>query len=193
MNDYKANRFSQAMAAANKLKGTTREADGQTLLNRIRQYQSEIATAKTNEKKQFWSVAQGAYERAAALVPDVPSALDAARKAADTDKVKAASGAQNPQEVLVEALTTFYSGTVGRYTDAEQSLNKYIQSKGDKVAVAYFYLGASELSRFYRDGGKDSQLEQKAKQDLKEAKTRGVRPPDAKYISPKVLKAFSSV
>ena len=98
------------------------------------------------------------------------------------------AGSSDVDAMLAEGIRAFYSSA---YSDAEESLKFYLISKGSKVGLAKFYRGAVKLTRFYLDPTPDNALYDDAVQEFKDAKrVSGFTPPDAKYISPKILKIY---
>lgn len=98
------------------------------------------------------------------------------------------AGSSDVDAMLAEGIRAFYSGS---YSDAEESLKFYLISKGSKVGLAKFYRGAVKLTRFYLDPKGDRSLYDDAVQEFKDARqVSGFTPPDAKYISPKILKIY---
>jgi len=98
------------------------------------------------------------------------------------------AGSSEVDTMLADGIRAFYGGA---YSDAEESLKFYLLSKGSKVGLAKFYRGATKLTRFYLDPKGDRSLYDDAVQEFKDAKqVSGFTPPDAKYISPKILKVY---
>jgi len=98
------------------------------------------------------------------------------------------AGSSDVDTMLADGIRAFYGGA---YSDAEESLKFYLLSKGSKVGLAKFYRGATKLTRFYLDPRADNALYDDAVQEFKDAKrVTGFSPPDAKYISPKILKVY---
>ena len=98
------------------------------------------------------------------------------------------AGSSDVDTMLADGIRAFYNGA---YSDAEESLKFYLLSKGNKVGLAKFYRGATKLTRFYLDPRGDNALYDDAVQEFKDAKrVSGFAPPDAKYISPKILKVY---
>lgn len=107
---------------------------------------------------------------------------------AGMEELNKKAGSSDVDAMLAEGIRAFYSGA---YSDAEESLKFYLISKGSKVGLAKFYRGAVKLTRFYLDSKPDNALYDDAVQEFKDAKqVSGFTPPDAKYISPKILKVY---
>lgn len=107
---------------------------------------------------------------------------------AGMEELNQKGGSSDVDAMLAEGIRAFYSGS---YSDAEESLKFYLISKGSKVGLAKFYRGATKLTRFYLDPKGDRSLYDDALQEFKDARqVIGFTPPDAKYISPKILKVY---
>jgi len=80
----------------------------------------------------------------------------------------------------------------GKFDEAEQALSDYLNNHGSKPALALFFRGASQGTRYYLSGEKDSRRKDLAKADFRALKERaaGFHPPD-KYVSPKILALYS--
>jgi hypothetical protein len=89
---------------------------------------------------------------------------------------------------LTDGIDAFYRG---QFDDAELNLKLYQLSKGTKVGIAKFYMGASKLTRYYLDPKPDQSLYEDGLQQFRDAKkVAGFTPPDPKYISPKIFKIY---
>jgi hypothetical protein len=107
---------------------------------------------------------------------------------AGVEELNKKAGSSEVDTMLADGIRAFYGGA---YSDAEESLKFYLLSKGSKVGLAKFYRGATKLTRFYLDPNADNALYDDAVQEFKDAKrVSGFTPPDAKYISPKILKIY---
>jgi len=83
----------------------------------------------------------------------------------------------------------FYSGD---YSSAIQQLQECTHSDPQKQPLIRFYLGASELARFFVTGGEDSNLHQEALNDLKQAKQGGFQV-TGHDVSPKILQVYQDI
>jgi hypothetical protein len=154
---------------------------------------ADVATllreAESARRKNAVSIAQGKY----LAVLTVDPANSQARAALEELK---ASGSATPERassdadiMLSKAIQEFYTGM---YEDSEVHIRDYLTNNGSKAALSYFYLGVCKLTRFYLNGETeaDKKLYNEALEAFRSAKTSGFDPPDEKYISPKILKAF---
>jgi tetratricopeptide (TPR) repeat protein len=108
---------------------------------------------------------------------------------AGMEELNQKGGSSDVDAMLAEGIRAFYSGA---YSDAEESLKFYLISKGSRVGLAKFYRGATKLTRFYLDPKADRSLYDDAVQEFKDARqVVGFTPPDAKYVSPKILKVYA--
>jgi hypothetical protein len=93
-------------------------------------------------------------------------------------------------EQLQAGLKAYFSGDLAT---AEADLTTYLSTPGDRDAVAYFFRGATRLSRFYLSGENDSQLRTSAAADFRMLKTQyQTYQPPTKYVSPKVLDVYDA-
>ena len=80
----------------------------------------------------------------------------------------------------------------GKFDEAERALSDYLNNHGSKPALALFFRGASQGTRYYLSGEKDSRRKDLAEADFRALKERAARfqPPD-KFVSPKILALYS--
>jgi len=97
-------------------------------------------------------------------------------------------GGSEADVALMDGINAFYRGQLD---DAELNLKLYQLSKGTKVGIAKFYMGASKLTRYYLDPKPDQSLYEDGLQQFRDAKkVAGFTPPDPKYISPKIFRLY---
>jgi hypothetical protein len=167
---YDGNDFQGARTV---LKSIPADPVAKDYLDKISQYQSYIAQAKLLSKDSKYEEARAAYEGATSIKPNGPG--------------NPRAGAL--QMELLEGLDQFYSGD---YAGATQHLEDYSQNKGEKQALAHFYLGASELARYFLGGKEDAKLQQDALNDLRDAKQAGFNA-DSQEVSPIILQAYRNL
>ena len=91
--------------------------------------------------------------------------------------------------MLAKAIGEYYNSLL---EDADVHIRDYLAADGAKRGLAYFYQGASRVSRYYMNGAQDRQLLEDARAAFVKAKqVADFHPPDAKVISPRVIKAYS--
>jgi hypothetical protein len=91
--------------------------------------------------------------------------------------------------MLAKAIGEYYNSLL---EDADVHIRDYLAADGAKRGLAYFYQGASRVSRYYLNGAQDRQLLEDARAAFVKAKqVADFHPPDAKVISPRVIKAYS--
>jgi hypothetical protein len=168
--DYDSNDFQGARAV---LASISSDPAAKDYLDRISRYQSSMAQAKLLSKGSKYEEARAAYEGAVGIKPNGPGNPHA--------------GAL--QMELLEGLDQFYSGD---YAAAIQHLGDYSQNRGEKLALAHFYLGASELARYFLGGKEDAKLQQDALNDLRDAKQAGFNA-DSQEVSPIILQAYRNL
>jgi outer membrane protein assembly factor BamD (BamD/ComL family) len=93
------------------------------------------------------------------------------------------------QEPLRLGLEAYFAG---KYDEAEQQLGAYVANHGRKIALAYFFRGATRASRYFLSGERDTQQRDLAMADFRALKndSRQFQPPK-QYVSPKILSLYS--
>ena len=111
-------------------------------------------------------------------------------QAADARQLLDSMGNASSDEVLRAALKEYFQGDL---TMAESDLTSYVNKKGDRMALAYFFRGATHASRYFLSGEMDKHERKSALEDFRIVKERykGFHPP-ADYVSPKILQLYSS-
>jgi tetratricopeptide (TPR) repeat protein len=126
------------------------------------------------------------YSRALRIKSDGPGELKQ-KIAAATEKL--AQLKQTNDQPLVDGITDFYNGN---YLQADEKLASFSGS-GSKKALALFYLGASELSRYFLAGADDKSkdLYDHAVEHFRAARgaAAGFSPPQ-QYVSRRILAVF---
>jgi hypothetical protein len=90
--------------------------------------------------------------------------------------------------MLAKAIGEYYNCLL---EDADVHIRDYLAADGAKRGLAYFYQGASRVTRYYLNGAQDRQLLDDARSAFVKAKqVADFRPPDAKLVSPRVIKAY---
>ena len=90
---------------------------------------------------------------------------------------------------LFLGLDQFYSGD---YQSAIQHLQNCAKTGTQKQPLVRFYLGASELAKYFVTGAEDTTLHQEALNDLKQAKQAGFNP-SGQDLSPKILQVYKDL
>jgi hypothetical protein len=87
--------------------------------------------------------------------------------------------------MLARGISEFYTG---QYEDSDVHIREYVEVNGAKLGLAYFYLGASKITRYYLGAAQDRKLMSDGRAAFQKAKQiAGFNPPDQKFVSPKVL------
>jgi tetratricopeptide (TPR) repeat protein len=142
-------------------------------LDKISRYSSAMANGEKLSRAGQYDAARDAFLSAASIKVDGPG-----------DPRGRASMMQ-----LFLGVDHFYSGD---YPSAIQQLQQCAHSDLQKQPLIRFYLGASELARFFVTGGEDSNLHQEALNDLKQAKQDGFQA-TGNDVSPKILQVYQDI
>jgi outer membrane protein assembly factor BamD (BamD/ComL family) len=80
----------------------------------------------------------------------------------------------------------------GEYEQAEQQLDVYVANHGRKIALAYFFRGATHASRYFLSGERDVRQRDLAISDFRSLpKDAPQFQPPTQYVSPKILTLYS--
>jgi tetratricopeptide (TPR) repeat protein len=142
-------------------------------LDKIARYTSAMTNGEKLSRAGQYDAARDAFLSAASIKVDGPG-----------DPRGRASMMQ-----LFLGVDHFYSGD---YPSAIQQLQECTHSDLQKQPLIRFYLGASELARFFVTGSEDSNLHQEALNDLKQAKQAGFQVP-GNDVSPKILQVYKDI
>jgi len=169
---YDKNDFEHARSLFQRADGESKpEAD--QYLDKIARYTDAMSNADKLGRDAKYDQARTAYLAAAQIKPDGPG--DPQNGAARME--------------LFLGLDQFYSGD---YASAIQHLQNCVHNGTQKQPLVHFYLGASELARFYVTGSEDTSLRQDAMNDLKQAKQAGFKV-TGQDVSPKILQAYKDL
>ncbi len=169
---YDSNDFERARNLLQGVNGDSRPA-AEELLQKISRYSESLATGEKLSREGKYEEAQAAFLSAAGIKPDGP-------------------GNPQPRAARMElflALDQFYSGD---YTSSTRHLESCARTSTGKPPVVHFYLGASELARFFLTGREDSALHQEALNNLKLAKQSGFKL-SGQEISPKIRQVYEDL
>jgi len=141
--------------------------------------QQLVSEARTEMNGGQYSAAVDKLETAEILDPanhDVPTLLQIAQKKLE----------EQPLRLGLEAYFT------GQYEEAEKQLDVYAASRGSKIALAYFFRGATHASRYFLSGEQDVRQRDLAIADFRSLSNyaRQFQPP-TQYVSPKILLLYS--
>ena len=80
----------------------------------------------------------------------------------------------------------------GKLDEAERALSDYLNNHGSKPALALFFRGASQGTRYFLSGEKDTRRKDLAEADFRSLKEHAARfQPPQKFVSPKILALYS--
>jgi TolA-binding protein len=93
------------------------------------------------------------------------------------------------EQTLRAGLRAYFEGDVNA---AERDLSDYLDTKGPKQALAYFFRGAARSTRYLLSGEKDAEQKKLAGEDFRAFKSQAARlQPPEKFVSPKILALYS--
>jgi len=93
------------------------------------------------------------------------------------------------EQTLRAGLRAYFEGDVNA---AERDLSDYLDNKGPKQALAYFFRGAARSTRYLLSGEKDAEQKKLAVEDFRAFKSQAARlQPPEKFVSPKILALYS--
>ncbi len=168
---YDANNFDRARSLFEHADPDSKAAAAD-YLDKISRYNDAFNTAEKQARAAQYDSARTLFLAAVAIKPDGPG-----------DPQDRASAME-----LFLGLDQFYSGD---YPSAIQHLQNCAKTGTQKQPLVRFYLGASELAKYFVTGAEDTTLHQEALNDLKQAKQAGFKPgPD---LSPKILQAYKDL
>lgn len=141
-------------------------------LDKISRYNDALSNGEKLGHEGEYDRARASFLSAAGIKPDGPG-----------DPQSRASSME-----LFLGVDRFYSGD---YISAIQALKDCSQSNVRQQPLIHFYLGASELARFFVTGAEDNALHQNALNDFKVAKQGGFKA--VEDISPKILRVYNDL
>ena len=169
---YDGNDFERARTLFQRVDADSKPA-ASDFLDKISRYNTAFASGEKQSGDAQYESARAAFASAAAIKPDGPG----------DPQVRASR-----MELFV-GLDQFYSGD---YQSAIQHLQNCARTGLQKQPLVHFYLGASELARFFVTGNEDPTLHQDALNDLKQAKQAGFKTA-GQDVSPKILQVYNDL
>jgi hypothetical protein len=169
---YDSNDFERARSLFQRVDADSKAAAAD-FLDKISRYTDAFATGEKQSRDAQYESARAAFASAAAIKPDGPG-----------DPQNRASRME-----LFLGLDQFYSGD---YASAIQHLQSCAHTGIQKQPLVHFYLGASELAKFFVTGSDDRTLHQDALNDLKQAKQAGFKT-TGQDVSPKILQVYNDL
>jgi hypothetical protein len=169
---YDSNNFDRARTLFQRVDPDSKAAAAD-YLDRISRYTDAVASAEKLARTAQYDLARTSFLAAVAIKPDGPG-----------DPQNRASAME-----LFLGLDQFYSGD---YISAIQHLQNCAKTGTQKQPLVRFYLGASELARYFVTGSEDTTLHQDALNDLKQAKQAGFKT-TGQDVSPKILQVYKDL
>lgn len=169
---YDANDFARATSLFQRVDAGSKSAADE-YLNKISGYKQAMDLGEQETTAGQYEAARTSFITAATIKPDGPG--DPQVRASRTE--------------LLLGLDQFYSGD---YANAITHLQNCSKTGLQKQPLVHFYLGASELGKFFVSGGEDKSLQQEALNDLRQAKQAGFKP-SGNDLSPKILQAYKDL
>ena len=206
VNAFNARHYSDARTRFQDLsrKGGPHAAEAQSYLQRIDAVIKEEAAVRETAKKKV-AEGQDPQQVARQLLTEARGDMTTRQYSAAIEKLKMAeildpanrevpsmlktSQEQADEQPLRQGLEAYFQG---KYDEAERELGQYIDNHGSKVALAYFFRGASHASRYFLSGEKDRQQKELALGDFRALKTNTQRfQPPRDWVPPKILVLYS--
>jgi hypothetical protein len=183
---YQRNEFDKAKPLLAAVAGQN-AANAHKVLDQIGDYTKSLNDGIRFDSAGNYKQAIDRYTRALKIKSDGPGNLK--QKIAQADE-KLAQLKQATDQPLIDGITDFYSGN---YQQADEKLSAF-SGTGSKKALALFYLGASELSRYFLAGADDKSkdLYDHAIEHFRAARqaAKGFIPPQ-RYVSQRILTVFN--
>jgi outer membrane protein assembly factor BamD (BamD/ComL family) len=185
--------------------GSPHTVEAQSYVQRIDAALREEAVVRENAKKTVTESGKDPRQVAQQLIAEARADTSRGQHAAAVDKLKMAEmldpanhdiarlleAAQEmvDQEPLRLGLEAYFAGN---YDQAEQQLGLYVANRGRKIALAYFFRGATRASRYFLSGERDTQQRDLAVADFRASQkdARQFQPPK-QYVSPKIISLYS--
>jgi TolA-binding protein len=176
---FDAGKYKEAQARFSSLAqgGGARAGDARNYLARVEEALRRQLPAKP---------AAGPSE--AVVAPPKPSPQPASR--GESPSTTGASPTSSANEQLLRlGLQAYFDG---KYDEAERSLTDYLNNHGSKSALALFFRGALQGTRYFLSGEKDTWRKDLAEADFRALKEHAARfQPPQKFVSPKILALYS--
>lgn len=185
-------------------KGSPHAAEAQSYLQRIETVLKQEADAREQAQKRL-QTGQDPKEVAQQFVVEARADMTGGQYLAALEKLKAAqsldpanrdigSMLSRAQELADEAplrqgLAAYFEG---KYDEAERELGEYVEARGRKLSLAYFFRGAVRASRYFLSGERDTQQKELALADFRALSkdSRQFQPPK-QYVPAKILSLYS--
>ena len=186
-------------------KGSAHSADAKSYLEKIDAAVRQDAAARDNAKKQVVEQGKDPKQVAQQLVAAARGNIAAQQYAEAVGKLQSAAMLdpsnqdvatllKSTQDTLDEmplrmGLAAYFNG---KYEEAEQQLDTYVANHGPKIALAYFFRGASHASRYFLSGEQDTQQKNLAMTDFQTLRKDSPKfQPPKQYVSPKILSLYT--
>jgi tetratricopeptide (TPR) repeat protein len=186
-------------------KGSSHSAEARSYIQQIDSAVHQQAIAGENAKKQVVEQGKDPKQVAQQLVTAARADITAQQYAEAVGKLQSA-GMLDPSNHEVPALLKSAQDALdeqplrlgleayfdGKYEEAEHQLDAYVENHGRKMALAYFFRGASHASLYFLSGEHDTQQKNLAMEDFRTLQKDSPKfQPPKQYISPKILSLYS--
>jgi hypothetical protein len=183
---YQHNDFDKAKPLLAAVTGDN-AAKAQKILKQIDEYTKAANEGLRMDNAGSYKEAIELYSRALKIKSDGPGGLKQ-KIASATEKMGTVK--QTMDQPLIDGIADFYNGN---YQQAGEKLSAF-SGTGSRKALALFYLGASELTRYFLAGADDKskELYNQAIEHFRAARqaAAGFKPPQP-YVSPRILAVFN--
>jgi outer membrane protein assembly factor BamD (BamD/ComL family) len=186
-------------------KGGVHAADAQSYLPRIDAALSAEAVVREKTRKAVADSGKDPKQVVQQLIEQARADVSGLQYAAAVDKLKTAEMLDPANHDVAPLLKTAQEMAdleplrlgleayfAGKYDQAEQQLGVYVANHGRKIAIAYFFRGATRASRYFLSGEQDTHQKDLAVADFRALKTDSHQfQPPKDFVSPKILSLYS--
>ena len=203
---FNRKRYSDAATSFQELirNGSGHAAEARAYLQKIDAIAKEESAAREQAKNKVAETGQDPKQVAKQFVVEAQGAIKSGQYVAALEKLKAAEilDPTNPEtrpmlgqaqeladeQPLRQGLAAYFQGN---YSEAEQQLGAYADSRGSKMLLARFFRGATHASRYFLSGEQDIQQKDLALADFRTLpKSPQQFQPPKQYVPPKILSLY---
>jgi len=186
-------------------KSSPNASDARSYLQQIDAVERQEAASREKAKKAVVEEGKDPRQVAQQLVSEARTDMSSGQFGAAVEKLRSAeildSANRDVSTMLASAQKRFEEEPLrlgleayfaGKYEQAEHQFDAYVTNHGRKMALAYFFRGATHAARYYLSGEQDKQQREFAMTDFRASQndSRQFQPP-TQVIAPKILSLYS--